>query len=587
LPNFSQSLLKHDIGHLRIIAGLWGLELESNEVDSAREELAASLLDYELAGEILEALSPNIRAALAALTAKEGRIPWAEFTRQFGEIREMGAGKRDRERPHLRPASTAEALFYRGFLARAFFDTPGGPQEFAYIPDDLLAMVLDHEEHPANTSGAGGEHGEKPIKKPVNSVDSLAYPPGQAVVKTEPLGRPASPGEKGKEILANDHILDDATTLLAALRMGRADWQFDQRLHDLLTAAKLIKKNVPQADAVKHFLETPRDEALKLLTDAWQASEEFNELRQLPNLICEGEWKNQPQETREFLLNVLDAIPEGKWWSINALVRDIKQKYADFQRPAGDYDSWFIKRASDGQYLRGFASWDEVDSALIRYFVANILYWLGQVDLSFAEGSSVPTSFRIRGFENRESGIGTRVTTPDTRFPNIENGKLHIASNGKITAPRLTPRAVRYQLSRFCEWDEEKADEYRYHVTPHSLTKAKEQGLKVEHLLALLAKHADAGIPPVIVKALKRWEVNGTEARVETQVVLRVSRPEVLEEMRRSKAAKYLGEILGPTTIVVKSGAIQKVMEALTELGLLTEVSPAVELRAEPEVKGK
>jgi hypothetical protein len=51
-----------------------------------------------------------------------------------------------------------------------------------------------------------------------------------------------------------------------------------------------------------------------------------------------------------------------------------------------------------------------------------------------------------------------------------------------------------------------------------------------------------------------------------------VSKPEVLEEMRRSRASKFLGEVLSPTTVVIKSGAVQKVMEVLTELGLLTEV---------------
>jgi hypothetical protein len=42
--------------------------------------------------------------------------------------------------------------------------------------------------------------------------------------------------------------------------------------------------------------------------------------------------------------------------------------------------------------------------------------------------------------------------------------------------------------------------------------------------------------------------------------------------MRKSKAAKFLGEVLSPTTVVVKSGAIPKVLEALTELGLLAEL---------------
>jgi hypothetical protein len=89
--------------------------------------------------------------------------------------------------------------------------------------------------------------------------------------------------------------------------------------------------------------------------------------------------------------------------------------------------------------------------------------------------------------------------------------------------------------------------------------------------MVLLAKHAAAGTPPVLVKALKRWDVNGTEARAETQVVLRVSRPEVLEELRKSKAARFLGEPLGPTTVIIKAGAQSKVMAALAELGLLAE----------------
>ena len=120
---------------------------------------------------------------------------------------------------------------------------------------------------------------------------------------------------------------------------------------------------------------------------------------------------------------------------------------------------------------------------------------------------------------------------------------------------------------------ETKNEEYKYQITAQSLKHAKEQGLKAEQLLALLVKHTNNKVPPTLIKALKRWEVSGTEARVETQVVLRLSRPEILEEMRKSKAAKYLGEVLSPTAVIVKSGAIQKVLDALTELGLLAEVT--------------
>ena len=527
MPDLLHSLLKQDIGHLRIVAEFWGLELEADQADAAREELSAALLDPELLGELLESLSPQADSAITDLVNSGGRIAWQAFTRKYGDIREMGAGKRDRERPHLKPASTAEMLFYRGLLARAFFETDKGSQEFAYIPDDLLSLIESRE--------AGDE---------------------PSTTTAEALGRAASPKEKGREILANDFILDDATTLLAALRMGRSHSQSDLRLKTLLTTAKLIKKNTLQPEAVKAFLEAPRPDALRMLHDAWMESTTFNELKLMPGIICEGEWINQPQETREFLLNLLDTIPQGKWWSLNSFVRDIKQKYADFQRPAGDYDSWFIKRASDGEYLRGFACWDQVDGALIKYFITDVLHWLGQVDLSVADGANEVTSFRLSSFEPAKE----------------ESGKIAVLSNGKITVERFAPRALRYQIARFCEWEESKSDQYKYQITAQSLKQAKEQGLKAEQLLALLVRHTNNKVPPALVKALKRWEVNGTEARVETQVVLRVSKPEILEEIRKSKAGKYLGEVLSPSAVIVKTGAIQQVMQALAELGLFADV---------------
>jgi hypothetical protein len=550
MPELLQSLLKQDIGHLRIVAEFWGIELQSTTVDEAREELSASLLDAELIVEVVESLSSQAQSALRALVKAEGRIPWAVFTRQYGDIREMGAAKRDRERPQLKPASTAESLYYRGLLARAFFDDEKGPQEFAYVPDDLLEQLYDIFE-------------DEVVDEPVEVKADL---PEEVAAEAETLGRPASPGEKGREVLADDSILDEATTFLAALRMGKdmeaggkslAARERIPALQSLLTAARLIRNDIPQAEAVKNFLECPRNEALKLLQDAWIDSDSFNELWLMPGLVCEGEWRNHPQETREFLLNLLDALPEEKWWSLGAFVRDIKQKYADFQRPAGDYDSWFIKRKADGQYLRGFASWDQVDGALVKYFLTDILPWFGQVDLSIAEGASEPTAFRVKS--------NAEAQTLD------ETGKLHVSSQGVISIPRSAPRVVRYQVSRFCEWDEPKEDVYRYRLSTGSLSKAREQGLRAEHLLALLTRHTDAGVPPSLVKALKRWEVNGTEARVQTQIILKVGKPEILEEMRKSKAAKFLGETLSPTTVVVKSGAMQKVMEALMELGIVGE----------------
>lgn len=537
MHTLEQSLQKADIGHLRIVAELWGLELESMNVESALEELCASLLDLETVAETLEVLPADTRSALVELVHSGGKMEWVAFARKYGEIREMGAGRRDRERPYLKTVSLSETLYYRGLLARGFFDTPKGAQEFAYIPDDLFEILSEVVvKHVA----------------PLQQVD--------------PLGRPATPMEKAFEIPATDHILDDATTYLAALRIGdeTSRSRFQRELPAILTIAGLIKDNGLHTEAVKKFLEASRLDALDMLYRAWFESTTFDELRLIPGLICEGEWKNQPQVTREFLVNLINDIPEGKWWSIPAFVKAIKEKYPDYQRPAGDYDSWFIKREADGQYLRGFAYWDSVDGAVVKH-VIRTMHWLGRTSLAAPEEGKEPTAFFLPSSFNETGEKGTPRG-------GAQAGKIGVASNGRIIVPHMFSRAVRYQLARFCEWDEPKGDDYLYRITAESLKRANEQGLKAEQLLAMLVKYTKETVPPVLVKALKRWDVNGSEARVESLLVLRVSKPEIMEELRKSKAGKYLGEILSPTAVVVKSGTIQKLTAELAELGLLAEI---------------
>jgi len=574
MPSLAQTLPSNDIGFLRIVASLWGLELASSDPAEAAIELSESLCDAELLEEVVVTLPKDARSSLESLAGDDGRMPWVAFARRFGEVREMGPGKRDRDQPHLHPGSAAEVLWYRALIGRKFFDGEKGPQEFAFIPDDLLmamdfagllegtaqveeeaAVYADDEESMALVEEDEIVEKTPPVKQapsPKTKLDAPTPPDEKAP------GRPASPAEKACPTPANDRVLDDACTFLAAMRLGMEMPGTSLPapiMRDLLQIAGLINASGLNPEAVKSFLEAPRQKALALLLESWQASERFDELRQLQGLSFEGAWTNQPLVTREFLLNLLEPVPDSQWWSLGAFVRDIKTKYPDYQRPAGDYDSWFIKREADGIFLRGFAHWDEVDGALIRYLMCGPLHWLGVLDLASTEENSAPSAFKSH----------SAMESP------LENGKITVSSQGKITVPRLAPRAARYQIARFCEWEEAKADEYRYRVSAGSLKRAKEQGLKPEHLLGILRKHLAAPIPPTLVKALQRWDANGSEARVESLAVLKVSKPDVLKELRESRASRFLGELLGPTTVVIQAGAQGKVLAALTEMGLLAE----------------
>ena len=546
MPKLTQSLQDYDLGGLRILATSWGLELNATTVREALDRLIPELSNPQLVSEILDTLSNDARQALDDLLRNGGRLPWPQFTRQYGKVREMGPGRRDREHPYLEPVSPAEILWYRALVARAFFDTQAGPEEFAYIPDDFLALISPSQD---NTS---------PI-----------------------LGHSAAPGEYTRETPVSDRILDDCCTVLAALRMGFTDEEVHQViftseishtvLKELIEAADLLDEyGAPQPEPTRLFLEANRGESLVKLVQSWLESSTFNELRLVPGLSFEGKWTNNPLRARHFLLDCLYTIPENTWWSLKAFMSAIREQSPDFQRPAGDYDSWFIRDNSTGNYLRGFVHWDAVDGALIRFFITKLLHWLGILDLATPGPTAQAGQPAVSAFRWSKRGRALLEGTGLEKLP-IEDQRIQVNSDASLFLPRLVPRAVRYQVARFCEWEQEREDGYHYHITPSSLERARQAGLLANHLLVLFRRHAIA-LPPNLQTALERWEQHGNQVSLGNLLVLRLGSPEILQELRASRASRFLGDPLGPTAIVVKPGAWRKVLKTLAEMGYLGEV---------------
>lgn len=541
MPDFIESLQGRDLGHLCIIARLWGIDLADQEIHSAILHLKDTLLNPSSVNEMVSSLGPEVKIALEDLSQHSGRLAWAQFSRTYGEVREMGPAKRDREQPYEQPISVVETLWYRGLVARAFFDTSAGPEEFAYIPDDLLILI-----------------------SPAPVPDSPH------------IGRQASLADYTQVFLCNEHILDHACTYLAALRVGISPpdsfiTQAGEALTKEFVASVLLASGLidesgnPLSEPVRMFLEARRGEALVQLFTAWKQSTQINELRHLPGLTKEGNWENDPAHARLAILGYLSEVAAETWWSLGSFISAIKLHDPDFQRPAGDYDSWFIRDKASGEYLRGFEYWDEVDGRLIRYTLTGPLYWLGILDLACSEAGHEVTAFRLSSWSKALlNGAAPKKIA-------LEEQPLLARSDAHVSARRLTPRSVRYQLARFCEWEKETPDEYQYRISPASLIRAQQQGLKVSQLIAMLNKYAKA-VPPSLIKALERWEKQGSEAKVEKMVVLRVTSEEILQALRKSRASRFLGEPLSPVTIAVKPGAIEKVLAALAELGYLGEI---------------
>lgn len=535
MPGLEHSLEGHDLAYLRSVADIWRLELDAPDARRAAEQLGAQLSAI-LTNEP-DLIPPACQPALQALAAAGGRMPWLQFVRSFGELREMGPARLEKERPQRNPISITEQLWYRGLLGRAFFEAPTGPVEFAYLPDEVLALMP---------------------------------PPEAAQIQ---LGRPARPDERAVVHSVSDGVLDEATSLLATLRTGKSldeiaeleSWQVQGNLlQALLREAGLVDAaGKVNASAARNWLEMERGDALLALVTAWLHSDELNELRLLPGLLAEGGWQNDPRATRGKVLAFLHGLPRDQWWSLSAFVADIKQHQPDFQRPGGDYDAWYL-RDEHGNYLRGFEHWDAVDGALLRYYVTGPMRWLGLIELA-GVSETEPLAFRWSPWAE---------DLLNQRSPKLsaETVKLKVDSLGQITAARLTPRAVRYQAARFCSWLPPRKGNYQYQISAAGLAAARQQGLQASQLLALLQAQVGAALPPNLPQALRRWQQYGAQIQLAPRLVLRVPSAAALKALRASRAARWLGELLGPLAITIKPGASQQVLQALLELGYLGEI---------------
>lgn len=535
MPGLEHSLEGHDLAYLRSVADIWRIELDAPDTQASARQLAT-----QLAALVSEAdtIPQTCLAALSAIAAAGGRVPWPQFARNYGELREMGPARLEKEQPQRKPTSLAEQLWYRGLVARAFFDTPDGPVEFAYVPDQILAVL-----------------------------PKATQPQAQ-------LGRPARPDERAEPRLATDGILDEVCSLLAALRTGQApEWAAELEnwraqpsfLLALLRSAGLIDpQSKVNTNAARNWLEMERGHALLALVTAWLDSGELNELRLVPGLVAEGGWQNEPKLTRTKLLAWLQNLAVGQWWSLSAFIADVKQHQPAFQRQGGDFDAWYLRDAQ-GSYLRGFQHWDAVEGTLLHYLVSGPLHWLGLIDLASSDAETGALAFRWSAWSD------ALLNQLAPALPK-EQTKLKVDSLGQISAARSTPRAVRYQVARFCSWMPLRKGNYQYQLSAAGLQAARQQGLQAAQLQALLQAQLGNALPPNLLQALRRWQQYGAQAQLAPRLVLRVQSAAALKALRVSRAARWLGQLLGPLAITVKPGAGPQVLQALLELGYLGEL---------------
>lgn len=527
-----------------MIAEAWGIELEFIEKKKSVVQITALISQNQIMKEIFTSLSEKSQKALKALIRENGEIPWDQFTRKFGELREMGAARRERERPDRIPISITEALFYKALVGRAFFETSQGLREFAFIPYEFHQFL-----------------------KPSNSQ------------KIQNFIKPISANVVEKKLLTNDNIIDYATTLLAGLRIGLPPEELSvfipivpySFLIDLLGESKLINNHSElNSEKVKQFLEADRGQAMEQFALAWKASHEINELTLIESLVFESQVKSNSFFSRSFLFDLIYSASESSWYSIQEFCGWVYQNQPDILRSGGDYDAWFVKNKATGEYIKGFENWQRVEGEYIRMMIQKPLFWLGFIDLGKTPGDSHPTVFR------KSKWFDTLMSGRALKYPYLEKKDFEIEKSGRIIIDRNFARDIRYQMARCCEWENARGQNFFYHLSPHTFARMELQGLKTSQLITLINRYARKPVPQNILLALERWEKHGQEAAIKKILILKVKSAVILDRLLDSSIKKYVLSRLDPTSAEITADSVLFIKAALVEMGIFAEIMPDV-----------
>lgn len=505
MPTTSQMLADYPDILLQVLAELRGAFLDAADTrEQAIELLAAQITDptsVQFAYQEVIDMTDGAKTAVETLLRENGEMVEAQFSREFGSIRQMGPAKLERETPWLYPESIAELLYYYGLLGRGFKGAGQRAHTIVYLPSDIIPW-LPHPQNPALANTLPLQPvPPPPVARMLSNEDSLLEDIGSLLgfLHTDRL-----------RLTARGPHPEDIDRFVQRLQMpfGEEEPALNTRLALLLHLANRLgwlRRSEGDTIQLTHnrvrlFLEKPRSEQRLALWEAWLHSPEWNDLCRTPGLECTGTgaWHNDPLQTRQTLLAIFAKLQPGVWYSRFDLVQAIKEIEPDFQRPAGNYDTWYIRNTNTQEFLKGFAQWDAVEGVFLRFLVSGPLYWLSALDLAEpSAGDDLLLSLSPWG----AIWLGHNTPQPHEQV----RRSLTVGEDFTIRLAPGSPLADRFRIERFTQWQASYPD-FVYQINQRSLKRAIDEGITPQQILNFLQSHAPQ-IPEKIQAAIARFAV--------------------------------------------------------------------------------
>ncbi len=566
MKRLQDALIDYDLSLLQALAAKRGLPRPQNRQSDTLTRFVSDLLSPSSLAITLDDLSEEERQGFEALVSQGGLMEYPKFVRLYGSIRGQGRGKLLREQPWENPANVAEGLWYRGLVFKDFRHTVEGPEEVIFIPDDLLDALPDLTAAPPTPPTFEMPFATLPIATQVstwavreNLFILLVYLHTHIVRAVDANTWP-SHHQQALQDHFSPHPQQSPETIFQFI------FHLAERLDFLQREGPRLRLNIIQ---VKAWLQASAEQQIQTLQNCWRGDPYWSDLAQVPGLVLKPTgWDYSPLLARSQILAYLSQLPAEEWLTIEDFKQTLKKVDPDFQRPHGDYQSWYIYDPQ-GQPLMGFEHWDAIEGGLIQQIIVGPLFGLGVVDLGGPAEDLPPTHFLMTplGYQflnPQEVSIRPPAQASKRSFIRIN------ATNFTIRVSNLVSLYDRFQLARLAELVRREPKQVVYQITRSSYRQALEQSITLEQILAFLNRITRAQVPLNLSDSLHHWDRQIGSVKLEHLTLIRFNQIALLSELLQHPEIGPLLDIpLGDEAILVPEKNVTQVRQLLLQYGYL------------------
>ena len=627
-----ETWLKEHPELLPILVKRWGLKPEKRKADDPAA-IAALMLDPARADSVYGSLDTKQRDALRMLHGSGNKLAEPMFFAINKEIRKMGAGQIESQKPHEKPLGPAEALYYGGFVALGTDQLSNkslGP--IVYIPDDLANILPFHktgyenlepiDETEFDEEDDEGDESEEivtpaaPVASPPKSAPvapaprtvtpkkeapapqaKTAPPPARKAPAPEP--EPAAASDRPRRLAsvtnarpADTSLVDDLTTLLAFFQVVSANLsdtlQLDEPTRRVITAHLIVK----DAARIDFMLQLGITAGLIELQGgkAYTKRAESRRWLEAPRgaqiqLLAET-WRDS--DLYVDLVHVPGLTVEEDGWSYDPV--DARKALLELIHDLVPQDgAWSVdelieeiyQTAPDFQRIGG-----DFDSWYIKGGDGE--YLSGFESWPAVEGALVEfvlyqpmywLGLLTKGDDSVQFNAYGRAFIGGQPFPQRPDptDQPTLDSDGTVRIGRSTSRFDRFQVARFTSWvsPATATEPYVYRIDAKGIERGAEQGINTDQIATYIQRLiGDAPLPQFVATLLQQWR-GGAQAGVslEHQLILQTKSQEVLDAIYNNPdLRRYMGRRLGTTDVIVRADQWEQLVSALENSGVSVNV---------------